>query len=180
MNIPSLPADSIYKFSAFAGLATILFCIYTYTSLNETIQEKRMKVHLDLKRTEIELKFLKLKLEDLDAIKNSMTKGITASDMLKKGKTPIPVTTDEFKTKMREVGLLLHDNDIKNVELGIFIQELIALESRRSSYFAIASVGITIGVALAIWGFALWYVKIQRYQDQIIRNDSEKSKTISP
>ena len=40
MNIPSLPVDSIYKFSAFAGLATILFCLYTYNSLNETIQKR--------------------------------------------------------------------------------------------------------------------------------------------
>mgnify|MGYP001194374556 CR=1 FL=1 len=139
-----------------------------------------MKVHLDLKRTQIELKFLKLKLEDLDAIKNSMTKGITASDILKKGKTPIPVTTDEFKRMMREVGQLLHDDEVKSEELGIFIQELTALESRRSSYFAIASVGITIGGVLSVWGFVLWHVRIQRYQDLIVRNDATKSKTILP
>jgi hypothetical protein len=179
MNIPSLPVDSIYKFSAFAGLATILFCLYTYSSLVETIQEKGLKVQLELKKTEIEIRFIQTKVKKIDGLVKAMTKGTTASDILKEGKTPIGFTTGEFKTMVSEFGQLLHDEDIQSVELGILIQELGALESRRRSYFAIASVAIISGFALSLWGFVFWHIRIQRYQDQIIRNEATKSKTIS-
>ena len=91
MNIPSLPVDSIYKFSAFAGLVIILFCLYTFNSLLETIQDKAVKVNVEQKKTEVEIKFLKIRLQRIDEIVKSKTKGITARDILKEGKIPLEI-----------------------------------------------------------------------------------------
>jgi len=65
MNIPSLPVDSIYKFSAFAGLATIIFCLYTFNSFVETIEDKAIKLQLDLIRTREDVKFIGSRLKKL-------------------------------------------------------------------------------------------------------------------
>jgi len=180
MNIPSLPIDSIYKFSAFAGLVIILFCPYTFNSLVETIQDKTLKVKLDLKRAGVELKFIQSQQKKINQIVESVKKGITASDVLKKGEMPVEVTKDEYKKMLREFEQLFHDENIKEAELEVFVEELSGLERRRLSYVEIASVAITSGFALSLWGFIFWYTRIQRYQDQIIRNEATKSKTISP
>jgi len=75
---------------------------------------------------------------------------------------------------LREAEQLFHDESIKIAEQGIFIEELSRLESKRITYVAIASAAITSGFALSLCGFAFWYIRIQRYQDQIIRNEATK------
>lgn len=153
MNIPSLPVDSIYKFSAFAGLTIILFCLYTFNSLVETIQDKTLKVQLDLKRTEAELFFIQFQLKKINQVVKSMTNGISASDILKEGKIPVEVTKDELKTMLREFEQSFHDESVKTAELGVFVEELSKLERRRLSYIEIASAAIAVGFAMSLLGF---------------------------
>ena len=180
MNIPSLPVDSIYKFSAFAGLVIIIFCLYTLNSLVETIHDKTLKVQLDLKRVGVEIKFIQSHQKKINQVVESVKEGITSSDIVKKGKMPVEVTKDEYKKMVRELEQLFHDESIKAAELEVFGEELSRLERRMVSFVEIASGATTFGFALSLVGFIFWYIRIQRYQDQIIRNEATKTKTISP
>ena len=109
-----------------------------------------------------------------------MKEGITSSDIVKKGKMPVEVTKDEYKKMVRELEQLFHDESIKAAELEVFGEELSRLERRMVSFVEIASGATTFGFALSLVGFIFWYIRIQRYQDQIIRNEATKTKTISP
>lgn len=179
MNIPSLPVDSTYKFYAIAGLVVIIFCLYSFSSLVETIHDKALKVQLELKKGSVEIEFIQSQQGKISQLMESAKKGTVANDVLKKGNIPIEVTKDEYKKMLNELERLTHDERIKSAEVGVLIEELKRLESRMHSYLVLTYGATLFGLVLSSGGFIFWHLRIQRYQDQIIRNEAIKGKIIS-
>lgn len=176
MNIPVLPVDSLYKFLALFGLVIMLFCFYLTISTDETIQEKLLNLRIDIAKARVEVEFLQLQRNKIDQLVKSMTNGITASDILKEGQIPVEVTTDEYKKILQEFERMLHDGMVKQAEQGVLLDEIGALDQKRRFYHRVFPVFFSFGLVLSGVGFVLWYRKIQRYQDQIIREQSTRNK----
>jgi hypothetical protein len=179
MNIPSLPIDSIYKFSAFSGLFIILFVLYIFNGITESFLDKLLKVKLDLKRGEVYLEYVEARREEIHQINKFRKEGPATSDERNKSKKSVDtifveLTQDDYKTMVREFNKLLLDEKIKVAERSVFIEELAELEGRRRSYITAAFVAMIIGFGLSFWGFVCWHTRVQRYQDQVLKNQAAK------
>ncbi|HLG35875.1 MAG TPA: ATP-dependent Clp protease proteolytic subunit [Bacteroidia bacterium] len=160
MTIPNLPTDNLYKFIALSGLALmIVFVLYPIKRWSEaniemakirgdTVMIFRKAWLINNERTELSKMETKLN-DELKTNRLLLEEVLKAKNSLKEKDYDFKISAAEVQAKL----LLLDEQDRqKDIMLNISIA------------------GGLVGIALAIIGFILWYVRVQKPIDQQLKS----------
>jgi hypothetical protein len=159
------PTDSLYKFIAISGVAIVLVSFYTLTSAPREFQQRGRDVALKEAQVRAELENMSNRVvrfeQRLDnALADTNAMPAEAKQAWREGLESL--ITDAYSLNQQvyaiSVQLDFRDKD-----------EAIVKESVRRSYY-----GAAVGLVIGIIGFALWYRRIQRYQDAALRKAHQR------
>jgi hypothetical protein len=191
MSIIQPPTDNLYKFMAISGLLIFGFflvwpTLQIFQLSRETIQLQGEMDALDVEVDIISESITNLKKEDAllekrtaDLRKRVQNLATLPKKVLKSKGINIEAESDRLHqdeiTIIKKAEELREKNDllrIKNVEL---ITKRKLLESALAHFrteVIMLFVGAIVGLLLSTWGFWLWYFRVQRFQDMIIRKQA--------
>jgi hypothetical protein len=144
--LPQPPTDNLYKFMAIFGLIMYLF----------------MPVLLLLRLDQVEREKLEVGLGKEALIYHTAEFQSQIDQLKKAGDAGVQQKFDDgFKALMEESLRLRQKSDFADVSLVNATHLLVILPF-----------DLVIGSLLMVGGFLLWYYKLQRYQDRIIKNQA--------
>ena len=143
MQLPTLPTDNLYKFLALSGIALfVLSVVITNQSANDALRESD--------KLRIELAGLQA---DVQALGEDTAYAKTHSDVQHE----------------RERLLQLRRQAMIGRAESATLDRLIAVAA---AYRSLGNWLGSVGGGLTLLGFVLWYVKLQRHQDEIVRREA--------
>jgi hypothetical protein len=144
----SVSTDNLYKFLAISGILIVIFSIYfTYTQ-RQKLEETIDQLSLDMLKVEVERKQIE---RVIDHLKN------------KENRTDIEINETER---------LFHEVELRSMLLVGRNQILVKLKKRQGALDKTGFVFIIWGGLLAILGFVLWYIFVQRFLDKAVKYSS--------
>lgn len=153
MNFPALPAtDSLYKFVTLVGVMLgVIGILYPLTKEQE-LSLRLVQVNGEVARYNIAVGHLK---EDLAEARSVLA-------------NPIALNKNEVASRVQR-----EDRDLQLQLAGINEKkaELDELGRQLMTWRTLGQFGVWIGVMLALTGFALWYRRVQRWQDCALRQN---------
>lgn len=193
MKLLDIPTDNLYKFMAISGVLVFLSSFIPYIhfhNLNLSSIKLESEIILlvkeaewlesDTKQLRDEVSELKLQTYELE---KTIAKNRNGQDKLS---TKIKSELDDIKIKMNEINLKnlelmekQREIERKNIEHKTknqehrYLSRLIKIEKTIASLIAI------LGLGLSIYGFSLWYKKLQHPQDVLMskRLESDANRT---
>jgi hypothetical protein len=180
MNLPTLPTDNLYKFTALFGLAIIAFCIIWPLQRYNEINLKMAEIHIQIEILEIDIENI---WDDiLDAL---ATKGISSTkeqalirnylkDLFKmkdinklskewKGEPVLNIKEQAiFRKQNNEIKKKLVKIMGEKEKVIIYIKEL-------NTYYWIIRIGGWVGLILFFLGMGSWYIFTQRPNDILLQ-----------
>jgi hypothetical protein len=177
----SLPTDNLYKFLTLSGLALIIFSIWHYdqradaaslafaevSNANRLVSTRHEVFEATFKLWNSKFTHLEKELDRL-APTNSLT-----DVQVEKAKLLMAA----FDDLGNELPKYLEDNLLKKDALQYKLDLAnMAQDKEKQAYNQFRDLFRT-GVSLSIFGFALWYLRVQVFQDRILRNDADKRST---
>lgn len=165
MNLPNLPTDNLYKFIALSGLVLSIF----FTTLLVYQEKEYFKVQTD---AELRFKVYAQKLKMLEAFKvahEGSVKALLESPNEKLLEGLMQRTNDQFFEQLDALMAEFREDSQVYVETA-------TNRAMMEAWNWPLRAGIDTGGAIAIVGFLLWYFKLQRHQDEIVRNEAAKSR----
>lgn len=161
MDISNLPTDNLYKFMAIFGL---IIYVITYFYPGFLIDEQEIRL--------AELENEKYNVETRLLIQQHWLQGI--GEMVDSAKDPISLQKLSELNLAEKSRLDTITNEILKIGKDASVA-LTKLKHIRSIITQSAWIGSIAGFFM-ILGFFLWYFKLQRYQDMIIKNEAMKIK----
>lgn len=159
------PTDNLYKFLAISGLIVFGFSIYIPFQRFEEFE--RSSVQLDIVYEPIIDKLMVVDDAALIQLNCSISKRgggkPKSSDpckRVKEAKAVAAAATRELVALQAKVTNVKHERNL-------------LFEQYRRSFVAGIFLGV-LGLALCIAGFWLWYVRLQRYLDAVVRDDAQQ------
>lgn len=188
MNFPNLPTDSLYKFLAITGLSIILLASYFFFNAFKNIKQVSL-----IYNNEIELcSYDETDLEnELSFIKGKARKICLQSNCNcfdKQGNMVLLPDVSASKdniliSKRKTIDSLLNKYMEKKTALNkkaLQLQGKNKLLNNEHINFEIYSIWflnfILIGLIMTISGFYFWYTRIQKFQDLMLKSESNKFK----
>ncbi len=169
----SPPTDNLYKFCAITGVIILLISIYVPLKMDQNLRNQVAAVGLELSITEIELEYLKKETTKYQEIIKNFKDGVTPEQSQARGKLPLLVTEKEFKEGLAALQTATRDEEIKTVKIRSAHDHSKALIAELHFVRGVAIISITISTIIAVFGFILWYKKVQIYQDKIIKREAK-------
>lgn len=143
MNLPNIPTDNLYKFMALTGILIIVLSSTLFIVKGNRTQE----INQELKKLG----------------------SLIDSELSNKELVILRLKNDEtFKKNYKA------DNSISvyEAETTKLLEELKLILKDKPTYRLIALVFGFLGITLSLFGFKLWYEKVQKYQDIILENEA--------
>lgn len=192
MNLPQLPTDNLYKFMALTGAVLTVFSVvgpFLYedelvarlSQVNEqiAIAKADMKVDGEEQRwREMEYESLTNESKYLAEIEDALRK------LRRSGKEITEAAREASRHRERLTYEVIPAHNEKRwqaerrlavaaakVETAFRRSEL--LGDRIAAVFLGATIGISFGIVLSFAGFALWFIRVQRHQDAILKNEAK-------
>jgi hypothetical protein len=180
MNLPTLPTDNLYKFTALSGLAIIALCIIWPLQRYNEIKLKMAEIHIQIEVLEIDIE--NIGDDILDAL---ATKGISSTkkqalirnylkDLLKR--EDINKLSKEWKGEpvlnVKEQAIFRKQhNEIKKrlVKIRGEREKVIILINELSTYYWIIRIGGWVGLILFLSGLGSWYLFTQMPNDILLQ-----------
>lgn len=166
MNIPNLPTDNLYKFISMTGVLLMFVCV--------AVLEYRISQQVEL-NTEISLgkkafEFLERDLErtskGLDSILQSLEEAEKRGEKIDSNKlehfSSLKKGHEELKARVRNI-----DREIMTLRKKSDFAENYYQRTLRIKPLLLFG-GFT-GIALAFIGFYLWYHRLQKHQDMLLK-----------
>lgn len=172
MHIPTPPTDSLYKFCALVGTVGAVVSLYLPTQMAWELSEKSATVERDVKAANEESAFVRRRLARTEKIiDNSIAreKGLRRDDP---NKLKLNYSEAELKALLRENDQLVRDLGVRAIDLEHLHGQTSRLASRARMVIRVGFVGFFLFVALAILGYLMWYVRVQRHIDNRLRAGS--------
>lgn len=142
INTSTVPTDNLYKFLALSGLSA---AVVLMVSLELTIHDISIKAsELKALLTIVEKETARHKTED--------AKGIESDN---------PIETNRY---------LRYLEHLEDLERGMELNKTLLANFR--SFRIVSYLFILTFILQSIFGFTLWYHKLQKYQDAILKNEA--------
>lgn len=143
------PTDNLYKFIAISGVVILIMSVgFPFSKAT----------NLSIKEAEITADYIRL----LEESKFGDDSGTLFTGNPKKSKEH----TDFLNKQTKESNRTLREIEQKERIFKIFKQEI-------RFYTWVGAVGATFGFAVSLWGFFLWYSRVQKYEDIILKSRTE-------
>lgn len=195
MNIPNLPTDNLYKFLSLTGLFIIVTSFGYKEYLHFQYELKNVEILVGKETLENTVKnkkdLLEMTLDPVDSLRIKSLRELTIKlnnelDTLKKEN--ISDFKERFNLAQFELQLMEEENKkniqhlLANADITWYINQSSELrlkseiaeisEKRVEKLSFMLNITIFIGICSTITGFLLWYFKLQKYQDIILKKDS--------
>ncbi len=155
MNIPNLPSDNLYKFICIGGLILSISSFLSIIYQNQQYANRMFDISY-------ETKLIKEKKDHLINDLNSFEKHVdkmpvsTAQERLK-----------EFKENMRQ-------NELELIKVENSLERLDYFAKDQDSQNKFLKRMFNLGAFCMMIGFILWYTKLQRYLDLIVKRQANQ------
>jgi hypothetical protein len=146
MQIPNPPTDNLYKFLSVFGLITLIFSTAAPLWTSYTLSLRIYQLQSEGDTLKIELDYLQRKIGQ----ENS---------------------SDRF---IAEQASNTKDLQIRTAQLSRKTEEIKFIREELEGWKIFIVVGMALGWSLIFIGFSLWYFRLQRYQDIILKNEAKK------
>lgn len=148
MNYPTLPTDTLYKFMALSGLVITLLSAWFLLTRVDSLKLSLIALRGDANGLTIEEEFLRGEQQELKA------------------------NSDGSRNDQRELRQRAYELQLKVNLLQTKLTKANALLGQITEYRIFLYVSIFFGLNLTYWGFRLWYIRIQKLQDAILRRQA--------
>ncbi len=155
IELPSIPHDNLYKFISFAGLAIIISVNYLYYSLDARYEEQFINNTLE-----------RLKLDHQDDIYHDQA--VKWLEKVDPGKEARDDLTSEQRQEALDLSRKMRENRLKEFEVKAKEVSNGLLFQRRNAAWWLYWIGSIIGLSVLVFGISLWYLRVQRPQDQFL------------
>jgi hypothetical protein len=183
MELPKVPTDNLYKFIALSGvvfMVTSAFPVYWQAKLKfELIQVQGEKWKATKKKNWAcaDTDYLRTKTNKLkeETSKWKAARDLEAAEpqLIEKKRLEIRTEAHEIRAGITETERLYRDSEIAAIEVKTKEKEIAQrLEVIRLLKY-VAAGGLSSGAILSVFGFFLWYHKLQKYQDKIVKKQAE-------
>jgi C4-dicarboxylate-specific signal transduction histidine kinase len=172
VQIPSFPTDSLYKFMATSGIAIVLICQGLLL-----FADYQMRL-ADAKR-EAAFKIAEKRLARIEHEQRLTHKSVNE---------PLPKTFRSNTEKQMAISKIEEDQkslrEERNRVDAMWVDLIVAERQFNESMVLwkmvqgqkmVWSIAAAWGIVQTLFGFALWYFLIQRFQDQLLRSEVTKS-----
>lgn len=185
MSIFTPPTDNLYKFMALSGIVLIIAFIVPLLFFHQTGMEYLEQVR-GSKELEVQEKFVNQRLETLK-LRDKEAKD-EKQELQKRlaGLNPASNSTeiDKLEVRIKEANREIDSIADSSYELSLNLalkqaqvnsEETVSLNRRRDSRVAIVvgAIWVILGFFLSVFGFPLWYIKLQRHQDRVVKKEAE-------
>jgi len=182
MEFPKIPTDNLYKFMALSGVVLVVasaFPRYWQAKLEfELVRVQGEKWKATKKKDwayadmdHLRTKTNKLK-EETSKWKEARDLAAAEPQLIEKKRLEIRTDAYEIKAGITETKRLYRDSEIAAIEVKTKEKEISQrLEVIRLLKFVVAG-GSSAGAILSVSGFLLWYHKLQKYQDKIVKKQA--------
>ncbi len=181
MHFPNLPTDNLYKFLALSGVVVVLVSIFYPISRLGELRQKAIELAAEIKILDLESKRLTVNHSQLEREVAAFEKQLSAAE---KEKRPTPGDIDsiekihnQLRTRALKLETSNDDLQVKLVKVSAKNDQLVQLVRYVEYFVNVMYGGIVIGVLLAWVGFGLWYVRVQRPQDLLLKQQIENKAT---
>lgn len=154
MELPIPPTDNLYKFLSIAGLFVIVVSLSIPVYFILGMRQKLTEFRTEAAVLSVELKYLKQDAEQVSTEKD------------KRGRSAME-DNPERRAKLKEL-------EIREARLNQAVTEADWTSRMMHILMAFIGVGSVAGGILTGKGFALWYYRLQRYQDEIVKTQAAK------
>lgn len=166
MKIPDLPTDNLYKFIALLGMTIfILSLIFPIWKMQE-IAERNFILEEELSLYQRRMKDAKLKAASLWSFVEQHPPDKSP---------PNKAQLDRFVSQVDLMEKELKDIGDWQSKAIIRVEFLKYLKQQLERWEVYLTIGVCIGSAIMLCGFIMWYFKLQRYQDRIIKKEAGKN-----
>ncbi|MBN2383592.1 hypothetical protein JXQ70_12000 [bacterium] len=163
MNIPNVPTDNLYKFLALSGTIIVILSLY-FPKIKEAEFRDRL---IDIKEN---ISILDSKIKDcnsqLEMLKKAVNTKNIDSQEIDKDKI-IPNIID----KTIELGNIINLIEIDQIKKSFEVTRIEVLSERLEEILFWRKVTLCIGFLSAFFSYIFWYFRVQKIQDQILKND---------
>ena len=189
MNIPNIPSDNLYKFIALASLITLILLVYVSKKTQSELSDEEIKYIGELKITIIKSNKLGNQLKSLVDLRSKQHNQLEQLlSELKTGKYQnVKSKNSEIEKLENKISSMSEKIDLDQKELDILeVQNETTSGLLKNKRILIGIIDNVIlyssGLLLLLMslGFYLWYVRVQKYQDKILKvqaKEIEKEKT---
>lgn len=201
MNIPNIPSDNLYKFISLSSLAVIIIAnIYLY-SVRSQILDELFNQRIEMEKSKTDVKLLRIDVDELlfnlefelrrligeehlELIDTSLSTDERVEYLFELSDSLDLVQEDERSSLRSKYGKEVfklkkiatqYENAGKILEINEYKISLDESEIKQLYTFYLIVSPIFI-ISLVI-GFVLWYRRIQRYQDILLKNQAEQSQS---
>ena len=183
--IPQLPTDNLYKFMTLGGVFIMAFAIWVSRDISEQLGQGKIAYAQSLYNFD----------RDADVVSSAsdlLDQQITRTrELLNEAKKPENIndrdrsqmaidayeetqkTLDEVRLKRADFLKTTSEAKTQEVKLQVLLDK-VSYDLSFFRYFFL------IGAATASFGLSSWYVKHQRYQDELLRLQCENAKSPNP
>lgn len=171
MNLPNVPTDNLYKFLAIFGLVIIVVTNTLFFMEGNNL----------ISQGTVFLQSATISTYDQKAITEDRDNAQKVLDNLNKALQTIPLQQQQAYLNQiaKEQDIIRNDNN-KLVEINNNIlrfndgKELINWMNFEGTALALfVGIGNAIGIVVVWYGFRLWYTRLQKYQDKMIKHKAE-------
>ena len=168
--IPTIPTDNLYKFCAVSGLVLLLFgATFPVQELFETQND------IDQITTKVEIQRLQVAYFKEDSQRANSDLNRLEKDTNAAAASPHAADVPWLKARLVTVSTTLgtvhkqgHELAIANAKLDGDVTHLVRLSHRMWLYIAAAALFMLGGSRLAFFGFARWYLCLQKPTDDLL------------
>lgn len=148
MNFPQIPTDNLYKFMALSGLAIALISFFLPMKQVRDIEMEIVEIQEQARLLNEKNDFLDIKKGIIERLKSAPAE---EAEKIFIERQQLVLESVRILAKLERVKFL--KDEIKN------LKTIIGLLSG-------------LGVFLSVLGFILWYQKVQRYQDKVLKDNA--------
>ena len=158
MDITKFPTDNLYKFLAIFGLVILIISVYYPFQLQNQFEKLNADIRTDLDLLHDSVLRQKDRINSLNELVDSSSN--KNNEYLLSSQKEEKIKANNFK---KDISIIEKNNN-----------EIININYELNIFKYIASVLIPLGSLMMIVGFYFWYTKLQRYQDIILKGETQK------
>jgi len=186
MNIPNLPTDNLYKFIALTGVLLLFISIFYPEYQRIRIREEITLYNGEIKKLNIEsdkskrkLKDIKEQVEKLDTISKIKSNSIVNDSVITRtrvlqGPKELVDLSLQIDKLVEEYLSIERDLSIQRVEVNTKLNLINDKEADLEDINELVNYLGGFSIVLSFLGFILWYEKTQKYQDRVLKEQSNQ------
>ena len=179
MEFPQIPTDSLYKFMALSGLAIVVtFIVFPGQKLLE-IEKQSVQIQGEYKISCLEFdertKESQKIISDQKKLLAEYDRIFDSHDLSAATKKRVDTVGEKLNNEADRVHEKLVQTEILKIKTDSKLNELKANGVYFRNTLRILAIGSVLGGVMTIFGFILWYTKIQVLQDRLLAMQVEAS-----